>query len=301
MGDDKHFAEVKEVIKAHEKAPASTGCIWRHTQGAKGTCNYGWNSYNVCQGRAKFRRASGGWQVPEGTEYLADVLARYTALGEEKGAKKGWTATAVSKWAAKYTEAYGDAMSRLQQNPLGWDIGVTAPPRFATKQYLGRVGSKTSAGKASLGESLAANILPSKSGGLGAWYPYRHQHHHLIAVGEIQNFLVAGADTRKRVAVLVQSTWNVNAGRNVLVLPTDVTIAGIMKVPAHCPWGTASHPAWSKRVESALKTISKSLKEAAATEKSHAEYDRRAAKVKEDLDALSDKLYKICLTLSGPL
>jgi hypothetical protein len=325
MANDQHLT-VKDVAKRHDKDPANTGCIWRHPKKQK-PCDYLQNSYDACKTRVNVYQRTDYWDRYQATgegKLDAEARERYRQKAREKSEKKKQEAAREEKrvarlegdpaqqgrlqkaraalakarsfsedaFVAEHEKAYAGAIERLRASPrIGWSVGAIVPANhLQSEKYLGKVGRLVARGKLS-----CPNHDPHA---LGRWYPYDHEHHHLIPVGEVQQMLdgppgpspVTLAD---RVEVMVRSKWNVNCRENALILPTDELVARVLQLPAHCPWGKVNHREYSQMVGDQLRDVKRAINDACEdTEKKHEARAKAAARVKALLLQLSADLYR---------
>jgi hypothetical protein len=323
---NKH-SEAKKVAEEHKKDPDNTGCMWRHPKKGE-PCDYWKHSFDASKAHSEVFALSSStyWSraqkiIPDQAEYERQAAAREAAKKKEAAReqarisalqgqaqtadvqkrlaaaqKKLARAQAFSKddFLKRHRAMYSGPMERLRLNHgNAWDVGARAPANLlASVEYMGKKGAKGPGG------------LNHDPYGLGMWYPYDHNHHHLIPIAEVAKMIGQTSGTvtlEDRIDVLVKSTWNVNkqianGPTNVLILPENVTVANILGLPAHCPWDRASHPAYSASVTTRLTPISQSINDACSVEgDKQAKHDARAAaaaELKRRLEGVSSALFK---------
>ena len=92
---------------------------------------------------------------------------------------------------------------------------------------------------------------------MSASIPYWHNAHHLIACGEVQDAL-----DPSEIAIVVAGQWNINAPVNVMILPKQPEVAGLLKLPTHVPPdGKQSHDAYSEQVADGVRKIKDNVQE----------------------------------------
>jgi len=300
---EEHLTAVEQIAKEHLDAPKDSGCIWRYATGKDAKhnaecCDHTKNSYEACRGRAPY----------QSDDYLtrAQTSRRVRKIYQDKAAEK--TASAgnaltspdakLRKWAENFNEQewlkrkramFKDAFDRLYlKGSKAWKVGalieLTPGER---KTYFGSRGPH--------------NPKPNHQAprGLGGWYPYDHEHHHIIPVGNIKYNVVLDEENKEskvnaqdRVNVLVQSKWNINNELNVTLLPKDVNVSKVVQLPAHCPWGGKHFP-YLRAVKDRLGPVKDAIDAACEMdEKQHEARKEAAADVKDLLDTASKTLYE---------
>ncbi|RKH28903.1 hypothetical protein D7Y13_22665 [Corallococcus praedator] len=333
----KHYQTQKELKREHEKKPNESGCIWKHYI-PKGDwqahpCHYQNNSFKISKGaraakytpdaaRVEKVRGNQGELKKQYEESLKDHREasekRLRDLSQERSAAKAsgetlpgrvhfrWFVTLrqvealrkldPSELLSRYFDAFSDAFKRLAMNDKAWEVGHTLEPRFVNARYLGLAGSL----KAQvLGVVAPVGFAPNHDlARLGSWYPYDHEHHHIIPDTSLRNGMLRLPDAQtsfqQRLSVLMESKWNVHNDKNVILLPDDVTIADILGLPAHCPWGSTGHEAYSEQVESSIEKIAAQIDEelAVGEEDAHEAEKKAGLRLKEQLELRSLSLYR---------
>lgn len=207
-----------------------------------------------------------------------------------------------------YRARYVKSLYWLLRDPQGWDVGYRAAldPRHLRKVY-GATRDNEASDKSDVYKKLARKlgtapknfaIKESKvSPGLGKWYPYEHDHHHILPAGTFQEKVLngpspaPGIDYMSRAAVVMKGNWNVHHEKNMILLPNETYPARILDLPAHIPWQMgADHPSYSEtfdeRLEAVRDRIDTALKKQA---KRHDAADAAAVKIKDMLERLSTK------------
>jgi hypothetical protein len=192
-----------------------------------------------------------------------------------------------TRFLAAYRSRYGNALGRLAQDPYAWDVKyqmMLVPKDFkvtygATKdnkardytKLLKRVGTELDA-KTTLGPinfHIEQADAPGNKG-FGKWYPYEHDHHHMIPASAFQECVLNGESEdpalmnyMSRARVVMQGTWNIHHEDNMILLPNEVYPARILDLAAHIPWQMgADHPSYSRDLKRQLQPIKKILDKA---------------------------------------
>ncbi|RKG85802.1 AHH domain-containing protein [Corallococcus terminator] len=332
----KHYQTQAELKREHEKKPKESGCLWKHYI-PKGDwrshpCHYQNNSFKIAKGAraAKYKPDPARVEKVRGNQdalkqqYDEAIKAQQQAaekklsdLSQQRSTAKAngetlpsrvhhrWYVTlkqvqamrktGPSALLGKYFGAFADAFKRLAVNEKAWDVGYTLEPRFINVHYLGMAGNlkAESLGLAPIG--FAPNHEPAR---LGAWYPYDHEHHHIIPDTTLRNGVLRLPDAQtsfqQRISALMEAKWNVHNEGNVILLPDDVTIADILGLPPHCPWGATGHDAYSDQVEIKVQRIAEELDQelAASKDDAHEAEKKAGARLKQRLDELSRTMYQ---------
>lgn len=214
--------------------------------------------------------------------------AEYNNQAQEVAKKKNASEKGKgTRFLIAYRARYGSALGRLAQDPHAWDVNyqmMLDPRGFkvvfgATKdnkardytRLLRRVGTELDA-KTVLGpinfHIEQTDIAGNK--GFGKWYPYEHDHHHLIPASAFQEHVLNGESTdpsrfnyMSRARVVMQGTWNIHDEINMILLPNEVYPARILDLSAHIPWQMgADHPTYSKDLKKKLEPVRDILDEA---------------------------------------
>lgn len=310
-----HRGEAKDIPKAHLDDPAGTGCIWRWTRDSHNAlcCDHMKQSYDACQGRAPYQSDEylARWQgtrlrrkVYEDVADRKDARAAAIRDGAEPEASaklREWAANFDrDAWLEKKLAMLGDAFHRLKVKESGaWKVGATVDLAglSATEKarYFGRMSATTA----------KPNHLPKRTGGLGFWYPYDHNHHHIIPISSVEAILTPAPEKKgtkeDRVEIMMLSKWNINGGGNVMILPLDVNVSRIVQLPAHCPWG-GNHRPYLEQVKQRLSEVRDVLDGACEEQEKDKKHDARkaaAAEVEPLLTAASKALYDDILRKAG--
>ncbi len=223
-----------------------------------------------------------GYLTPDGrTKELkaSTKTAEYTKSAQEIAKKKNESEKGKgTRFLIAYRARYGSALGRLAQDPHAWDVkyqmmleakdfkvvfGATKDnkARDYTK-LLKRVGTELDA-KTFLGPinfHIEQADAPGNKG-FGKWYPYEHDHHHMIPASAFQEYVLNGESDdpprinyMSRARVVMQGTWNIHDEVNMILLPNEVYPARILDLAAHIPWQMgADHPTYSRDLEKKLR------------------------------------------------
>jgi hypothetical protein len=233
-----------------------TGCIWRHSSGHGTTkCHYAVNSVDVAKSRTDMhnvdhrqRAVDAGYAAWVKKGDGAKVFEPTTQIKTEVGTKakeknKG------KDFINKFQGQFYSAMHWLKLDEKGWFVGHKLSGTQAPKNLTGR-------------DSTTFALRNGASGGFGAWYPFFHNHHHMVPQGAVHQYVVEDESSevmRKRVEIICASKWNINKQENVVILPQEESISAIAGLPAHCPWDMRSHPEYSDSMKDKLKDAKEHL------------------------------------------
>lgn len=272
----------------HKQNTEGYGCLWRHSvpkgEWESHPCNYPLNGFYACsEGDKKALFSKDFLARAKELKYLSDK-SRVTGEAEERVRSGAQEAIAAGRRKAetlkvdKYIRQARHELHWLDRDQ-GWHINVCPQP-----EPNHRV------------KKSQPNFYPYKSkteGGFGAWYPYEHNHHHLIPIGAVEEWVVGkGGDggvvrSGRVIQTILMSRWNIHNRQNMLLLPQQEIVAEIVGLPAHCPWGVPEHLDYQTSLQEKLRDLRNEIDRALGTE-GHPE----PAKVKIDLDELSKTLFK---------
>jgi hypothetical protein len=264
------------------------GCIWRHASGWGNTpCHYAMNGYRVTASRTELynqdHRAKArqlGYATDDGAGKIRAEGGDVRAEAEGVAAARGKGKKFVNQFLGKF---YGP-MYWLQLHQEGWHYGHALSPEKVPK------------GCATHGVQKTFAVKHGPVEGYGAWYPYHHQYHHLVAAGAVKEFVVGDDDKAEvRTGIICASKWNINKEENIVLLPREEPVSRIVGLPAHCPWGDRSHPEFSKSLEALLKQVKESIDDAIA----EAKCDEVIADVRALLDSAVHEAYGQVATMGG--
>ncbi len=267
------------------------GCYFKHANTTKyKNCDYRLNGFDVSKDRSGMynrdhRQAAvkRGYLTPEyeTSEVKGQVDARASAKKKD------------SAWKDKFRGRIYGSFQLLAMDKNAWHIKHKITSMVTP--WWGKATNRTPQ------KPPAENFLPKTSGGWHYYFPYKHNHHHMISAGSFKDYVIyaptSGEVTPfKRAIIVLKSNWNINRKSNMVLLPNEEAVADTAQLPAHCPWDTASHPDYSKALKSDLKEVMKSIDKAANT-KGHDELEDVTISLKETEDMLLDKLK----SMRGPL
>lgn len=137
--------------------------------------------------------------------------------------------------------------------------------------------------------SARAGIPNFKPKARGAHYPYRHQWHHLIPSAALEQGLYHDEYRRKPILCLVVGKYNINHGKNIVLLPEEAQVGQIVKWPIH----PNNHPKYNAYTKEKLKGARDKL--AGALKRNdgdvHDMNEKTAARSAADVRRLSQDLY----------
>ncbi|NPC86927.1 hypothetical protein HPC49_53190, partial [Pyxidicoccus fallax] len=173
----------------------------------------------------------------------------------------------------KYEGKFHRALHWLRLNERGWHYGYVVPVEQRPKHERHRPSQPT------------FQVKDEGRQGYGAWYPYHHEHHHLVPQGAVHEYLI-GRDEKaeRRLRLVLAAKWNINRGDNLVLLPKEVFVAEIVGLPAHCPWGLREHPEYSASMRDALRRANRALN---AAMDAQGDCQDALRKLKETLEATS--------------
>lgn len=119
-----------------------------------------------------------------------------------------------------------------------------------------------------------------------SYTPYLHNYHHLIPNGVLNSELYDKEHGSRLLKLLMAGKYNINNGRNIIILPQEEWIGKIIKLPVHCPGGARCHKAYSNYIRPLLNKIKKQLKKKLKDKTLH-----EAAK--ENIEKIAENVYKI--------
>ncbi|MGC4120058.1 MAG: AHH domain-containing protein [Myxococcales bacterium] len=249
----------------HEKIDC--GCVWRHAAGwGESPCHYAVNGFNISGSKDRM----GMYNDPhhrKKAEALGSRFGKESKRVELAGAAKARKVLDTKSKDRKFKKHVLAESSRR---------GLALRPRPPQGQAAQGI------------RHAAAHVRHQRGEEARAWYPYHHNYHHMIAAGAFATYVI-GDDSdgkrMKRIEIVIASGWNINKPANLVLLPQEVLVAQVVGLPAHCPWGARSHPAYSQSLEAWLKKARRRLNKAAGTGDC-----RDAKKVAPELDAICTRL-----------
>lgn len=267
MADSKHATwEFKNDYHTGDKY----GCIWRHSSSKweNTACDHKLNAFEASKSRddmyAKDHRMNARILG------FLDMYHNFTGKGASEILSRAYDKDKDDKWLKKYFKRYKTSISWLKKDPNAWHINHTVK------------------GVSFKGKSNSNTFVPRPQGGPGAWFPYFHNAHHIIPQGAFKEYVIfpSGKVTpSQRRDIVLASKWNINNPDNMVILPQELQIATIAQLPAHCPYGSRSHPEYSKSLKSELKDTKKKIDKAVKTEKCE-----DVEEVKLELEKVSEKM-----------
>jgi hypothetical protein len=283
-----HSSDAADIPKSHLDDPQGTGCVWRWTRDKHNAdcCDHTKQSYSACKGRAPYVSGEylARWEATHlkrkiYEDKLKQKQARVAEVLKDKKASRGlrdWAENFDSdKWLEKKRAMLGDAFHRLEvKESPAWQVGVKVTlTDEQAKRYFGRVQRR----------SPQENHKPRRDGGLGGWYPYDHEHHHILPISSVAAILSpakeAAGTKEDRLEIIKLSQWNINCEGNVMILPIDVNVSRIVRLPAHCPWG-GWHQPYLDQVKKELGPVRDAL-DAACKKKEQAKKDQKHEALEE--------------------
>lgn len=292
MSKSKHLIWNKRT-DFHEKK--EYGCIWRHSGGWGNTpCHYRMNSYNELTNREDVYNKDHRQRAKDSGFVSDDLTSNRTHIDMVKtnAGEKSLSGNKKSKFIKKYNESrFLRPLGRLRLDKEAWHVGYTIP-----EKDLQTLPPKAQAKGCKTNFEIYKD---KKQGGYGAWYPYNHNHHHIIPQGAFKDYVIYSGDGRKaskRIKLVVDSKWNINNALNMIMLPQEIAVSYIVGLPAHCPWGAQSHDAYSDSMMEQLKDISELINEA-IEEMKDCEETSIKINLKKELDDVSEDLYSKILKM----
>lgn len=116
-----------------------------------------------------------------------------------------------------------------------------------------------------------------------SFVPYMHNYHHLIPNGVLNEGLYDKQHGSRLLKLLMAGQYNINHGRNIILLPKEERIGRIIGLPAHCPGGKQSHKRYSTSIKGMLNDIKKRLKRALKDQTLHEAAKGKVGNIAEDL------------------
>lgn len=275
----------------HRKKEKDIGCIWRHASPPnsdfKGPCDYRWNGFQASRKRTDM------YNNPhyDRAFILGYVDTELQATGKARGMirKAGRQIKGKGEvWVDRYHEFFFEAPLYWLQ--ADWEKGWHICHKIATS--IQRAGPIRPKHRDRIGEE---NFKPRDNGGIAAYFPYYHQHHHMIPQGAFRDFVIYGegdVEPAERIKIVLKSRWNINEPDNIVMLPKEEFIADIVMLPSHQPYGFYGpdrfHQTYSKSLKMKLDDVRNKIDEAVKGNK-----DGRHKEVKDikiDLKVLEDEL-----------
>ncbi len=116
--------------------------------------------------------------------------------------------------------------------------------------------------------------------------PYWHNTHHIIGCGAVRRTFEKDEEQK----LLLASGWNINNKINAIILPKQIEVARILKLPAHVPPRTPpSHKKFCGDVESGLNKIKAKLAKNRG-ETNHELVDEDKGACKDQLERVSKRV-----------
>jgi hypothetical protein len=217
------------------------------------------------------------------SDKVPQLQAQVSALGAARGKDSGWEQRTMDR-------VY-QPIRLLLADPQAWHI------KHHLTQSVTPWWPKGGAARV----PPAENFLPRPHGGWHYYFPYKHNHHHMISAGSFREFVldapVSGKATRfTRRIVILKADWNINRKQNLVMLPNEEAVAEICALPAHCPWDAVSHPDYSSALKSDLAQVRDAIDKAADKDK-HEELEDVTIVLEETEKMLRNKIAR----MRGPL
>lgn len=115
-----------------------------------------------------------------------------------------------------------------------------------------------------------------------AWWPYLHNYHHIMPVTSLKQAFSKASHR----AALQKAGYNVNAGKNVILLPKETIPADALMLPDH-PFG---HTSYNDDCESEVNRLIRKVKK---EQKNHTMDDDFFDAFKDELETWSEDEYKV--------
>lgn len=282
MGKKKHAREIDQLHKGQNK-----GCIWSH-EGGYGSyrtteCHYRKQGFEASAGRTGMYNDKDHHANAVALKYAKwasdaeDSIVRTGGAGSQieadlkagAGKRKG---SALNRFLKKFQRKYNDSLRWLEYDAKGWHYGFNHAAHKVNKKSCDTFKPKD--------KDTYAH---------GAWYPYHHEYHHLIAVSALRKYVITDKKVTRRIKLLLSTGWNINKGDNIVCLPTELWVAAITELPAHCPWDAMDHPAYSKSLKEKLQSTRKMLDDAVKGDK---DCEEEMKKLNQMLTKVSEQLLK---------
>ncbi|HSP79811.1 MAG TPA: hypothetical protein VLQ93_14865 [Myxococcaceae bacterium] len=210
------------------------------------------------------------------------TTGEYTTLAEDVAAHKNRSEPGKgTRFLEAYRARYGKSLGWLAKDPQAWDVKYRIPlDSKEFKQVYGASKTNVATDYEGTVRKIVApltNIAPVNfhiqetnipaNKGLGKWYPYEHDHHHMIPASAFQEYVLnapsdnpSDVNYMSRARVVMQGSWNIHDQVNMIMLPNEIYPARILDLAAHIPWQMgADHPTYSKSLEKSLEPIRKIL------------------------------------------
>lgn len=128
----------------------------------------------------------------------------------------------------------------------------------------------------------------------GMTHPYLHNWHHMIPNGVLNEELYDEEEYGNRfLKLLMAGKYNINHGRNIILLPKEKWIGETIKLPVHCPGKDRSHRQYSNFVRPQLGKIKKKLKDLLENKTIHEVNQENVGNVAEEVHRISDELLEL--------
>ncbi|WP_426756050.1 AHH domain-containing protein [Myxococcus sp. Y35] len=241
----------------------------------------------------------------------------YTTLAEDIAARKNKSeAGKGTRFLDAYRGRYGKSLGWLAKDRHAWDVKhrMTLDPQDF-KQVYGATKNNALTDYDSDFLELATPIvdkaqlapinfhIPQSDNpamqGLGKWFPYEHDHHHMIPASAFQEYVLNGPSAdpsvmhyMSRARVVMQGTWNIHNPDNMILLPNEVYPGRILDLAAHIPWQMgADHKPYSKELKKRLKPVREIIDAGLeqAPETPHDAEERAAARFSREMKQICDE------------
>lgn len=266
------------------------GCVWRHATGwGKTPCHYAMNSYRVAGKRIELYNKDHRTTAHQAgyvldaeslrpSSKIRDLVGAEAGKLDDPGKRKGFM--------RRFEGMFHSAMHWLRLSPDGWHydhtISAQHRPRFARERP----------------PQPNFKVAKGASEGYGAWFPYFHNHHHLIPQGAFHQHVIGNdSNSRRRLDIVLASRWNINREDNLVMLPQEVYISEIVGLPAHCPWGVRLHCEYSRSMVQKLKIVKEMIED--AIDSSASPCDEATARVCSELKNLSESILAQVVTMQA--
>ncbi|RKG91844.1 AHH domain-containing protein [Corallococcus terminator] len=115
--------------------------------------------------------------------------------------------------------------------------------------------------------------------------PFGHEYHHLMPEEAISEAL-----TEKEAEVLQAASYNINAGKNIIILPITQDVAFALMLPKHKGW----HRAYNTSCISLLNSYKQSLSE---DEEGHEITPANVGGIRTNIEIWEDNTYKVLVNV----
>jgi hypothetical protein len=141
------------------------------------------------------------------------------------------------------------------------------------------------------------NFVPAYDGGDGGHHPYKHNWHHMIANEMLFQELYDESlpDPYQLLELLMAGGYNLNSGRNIVLLPKKTLVGILVRWPIH----PNNHPRFDTYVQGKLSWLKRKLMKALGNKSVHEVDPEKTVALKEDLEKLSDNLFLVLEQMPG--